>query len=128
MNMTAKESPKPSAFEGWALLEIFGHRMRWGFVTEVEIFGAKKARIDVHSSKGVVNTEFYSGDAIFCLTPTTEEAVKTQNDRWVPPPTAALPPREPRQRVHCDDESPCRDDDCMRDQETDGAFEDLDGG
>jgi hypothetical protein len=34
-------------FEGWAIIEIFGHRRLAGFVREVEIFGAKMAQVEV---------------------------------------------------------------------------------
>ena len=59
------------AFEGWAIVELMGHRTLAGFVSEVEQFGEKHMRIDVPSEPRV--TQFYGGKAIFSLTPTTEK-------------------------------------------------------
>lgn len=38
-------SEKP--FEGWAILELMGHRRLAGFISQVEMFGAAMLRIDV---------------------------------------------------------------------------------
>lgn len=69
-----------TAYEGWAILELMGHRRLGGYVREVEMFGAKSCRIDIPSAtkEGQVHaTQFYGGSAIYCLTPCTEEAART---------------------------------------------------
>ena len=66
-----------SAYTGWALLELMGHRRRVGQVREVEMFGGKLLRIDIpvivegKSDESV--TEFYGCTSIYGLTPISEE-------------------------------------------------------
>lgn len=63
------------AFEGWAILELMGHRRLAGWLTEREIAGAAFVRIDVPEGDGdrIATTQFYSPSAVYCITPTTEE-------------------------------------------------------
>lgn len=63
------------AFEGWAILEIMGHRVRPGYVKEVEMAGGKMIRIDIPVGADHV-TEFYGAAAIYALRPSTEEIVR----------------------------------------------------
>ncbi len=60
----------------WAIVELMGHRQRAGFVQEVEQFGTKQLRIDIHFGEGETATEFYGGSAIYALRPTTEEIAR----------------------------------------------------
>ena len=88
-----------SPFEGWAVLELMGHRKLAGYVSEQEIAGASFIRIDVPATNGEGNvaTQFYSAGAVYCLTPTTEQiarglAAHAQPEpvtRWELPPAAA---------------------------------------
>jgi len=76
------------AFEGFAILELMGHRRLAGWVSEQTLAGVAFIRIDIPAEKegtphalwdpdeqsyGV--TQFYSASAIYCLTPTTKETV-----------------------------------------------------
>jgi hypothetical protein len=66
-------------FEGWAILELMGHRRLGGKVSEVEMFGAKMCRIDVPHATDPDKTfvsQLYGGASIYCLTPCTEEAAR----------------------------------------------------
>ena len=68
-------------YEGWAVLELMGHRERPGYVKEVEIAGGKMLRIDIPVSKDdagndVTVTEFYGAGAIYCMTPCSEEIAR----------------------------------------------------
>jgi hypothetical protein len=67
-----------AAFEGWAILELMGHRRLAGRLTEVP--GGALAgfiRIDVPGEgDAVVATQFYAPSAIYCVTPTTEETAR----------------------------------------------------
>ncbi|MEW5422679.1 hypothetical protein [Amorphus sp. 3PC139-8] len=65
------------AFEGWALVELMGHRRRVGYVRQVESFGAKLLRIDI-PAEGDDVTEFYGGGAIYALRPCSEEIARAQ--------------------------------------------------
>lgn len=61
------------AFEGWAILELMGHRRLAGYVRAVELAGAGLLRIDVPGEGDTpIATQFYSPAALYCLTPTTE--------------------------------------------------------
>lgn len=86
-------------FEGWAILELMGHRKLGGYVREQNVAGAGFIRIDVPGRDGPAATQFYAPGALYCLTPVAEEvarrfALGTQPEpvtRWELP-----APREPR--------------------------------
>lgn len=73
------EAPRETP-QGWAVLELMGHRRLGGLVSEAELAGAKLIRIDVpgRDAAGAPNmtTQFYSPTALYCLTPTTEEVAR----------------------------------------------------
>ena len=67
-----------ATFEGWMILELFGHNMIAGFVSEQSIGGAAFIRVDVPALDGKEGfTKFFNGSAIYAMTPTTE-VVATQ--------------------------------------------------
>lgn len=75
--MTTETTNPP--FEGWAILEILGHRTRPGYVKEVEMFGGKLIRVDIPVKDGDVEghvTEYYGCPSIYSMRPATEEVVK----------------------------------------------------
>ena len=93
-----------TAYEGWAILELMGHRRLGGSVKEVEMFGAKMCRIDIPSTINedtTVATQFYGGGAIYCLTPCTEETARmvarmnqpAPVQRWELPPVRETSPQ-----------------------------------
>lgn len=61
-------------FASWAIVEIMGHRRLTGFLTEQEIGGRPMLRIDVLGANPV--TQIYSPEALFCITPVTEETAR----------------------------------------------------
>ncbi len=63
------------AFEGWAMLELMGHRQRIGYVREAEMFGGKLLRIDIPVEGGDV-TEFYGCSSVYALRPCSEEIAR----------------------------------------------------
>ncbi len=62
-------------FEGWAILEVMGHRRMGGFVREETLAGAGVLRIDIPSDEQTV-TQFYPPSSLYCLTPTTEATAR----------------------------------------------------
>jgi hypothetical protein len=79
--MTTTDQP---AFEGWAIVELMGHRRLAGMVTEAQIAGHAFIRLDVPAptigigddpEDGVRTdaTQFYSPAAVYCITPTSLE-------------------------------------------------------
>lgn len=89
-------------YEGWAIVELMGHRRLAGYVTEVEAFGAKLLRLDVAAGlvgdvpdelqgtppTDVAATQFYSSAALYCLTPTTERIARAVGVLAIPQPVA----------------------------------------
>lgn len=74
-------------FEGYAILELMGHRQRPGWVREVEMAGTKMMRVDIPVSKDdagqdVLVTEFYGGPSIYALRPCSEEIVRDWFKRY----------------------------------------------
>lgn len=63
-------------FDGWAILELMGHRQRGGYVKDVEMFGGKLLRIDIPVTAEKTITEFYGCNSIYALRPCTEEIVR----------------------------------------------------
>jgi len=67
-------------FEGWAILELMGHRRLAGFVSEATIGGGSFLRLDVPKGEDggseAVATQFYSPSAVYCITPTTEDIAR----------------------------------------------------
>lgn len=64
--------------ESWAVVEIMGHRVRCGRISEVEIAGTKFLRVDIPSDDGQYVTEFYGGGSIYAIRPASEEIVRRQ--------------------------------------------------
>jgi hypothetical protein len=64
-------------FEGWAILELMGHRRLAGYVQEIELAGAAFLRLDVPGGDEEPDaTQFYSPGAVYCLTPCAEELAR----------------------------------------------------
>jgi hypothetical protein len=61
----------------WCIVELLGHRVIAGFVSEVEIAGSGFLRVDLWAADGEPRaTQYVAPSSIYCLTPTTEEAVR----------------------------------------------------
>lgn len=86
-------------FQGWAILELMGHRRLAGWVTETELAGQGVLRLDVpHESDAAdeaaeehgedlwLATQFYAPSALYCLTPTTEDVARALAARNRPEP------------------------------------------
>lgn len=100
-------------FDGWAIVELMGHRVRCGRVTEVELAGGKMLRIDVHCADGSVVTEFYAASALYALRPCSEEVAKARTDDPRPIRPVEYREREARRLMdfsddaHDEDAPPC---------------------
>lgn len=73
-------------FEGWAVLELMGHRRLAGYVSEQEIAGKGFLRLDVPDGDTTAATQFYSPASVYCLTPTTEDIARSVAKRNQPTP------------------------------------------
>jgi hypothetical protein len=97
-------SEERELFEGWAVVEIFGHRKFTGYVRE---HGALY-RIDIPGADGkTIATQFYSEKAIFCMTPIDEETAKRFGVNNAPAPVTRyeLPP-PPKRELDQEDSCP----------------------
>lgn len=106
-------------FEGWAILELMGHRRLGGYVREQQIAGAAFLRIDVPKPRTddlpdvayqVEATQFYAPAAIYCITPTTEQMARAAAGTVAPITEwelrRALPAPEPGPEVDYPDSIP----------------------
>jgi len=60
-------------FEGWAIVELMGHRQTAGKVATVTVASAEMLRVDVPGpNEEMIATQYYGGSAIYCLTPCDE--------------------------------------------------------
>lgn len=60
----------------WGIVELMGHRRLAGRLTEQTVAGVVLLRVDVPALDGSLTTQFYGGQAIYCLTPTSEEIAR----------------------------------------------------
>lgn len=71
------EQQNESAFETWAIVEIFGHTRLAGCVTETQIAGKGFVRVDVPDTDELPGfTRFYGPDAIYSITPCDETVAR----------------------------------------------------
>lgn len=68
--------PTAAPFEGWAILELMGHRVRPGYVKEVEMAGGKMIRVDIPVTPSETVTEFYGCAALYAVRPCAEDIVR----------------------------------------------------
>lgn len=76
-------------FEGWAILELMGHRRLAGYVREHEIAGKGMLRLDIpgpSTADPAQATQFYSPEALYCITPTTEWIARQVARQYKPAP------------------------------------------
>lgn len=71
------------AFEGWAIVELFGHNTVAGYMTEQSIGGGAFIRIDVPAvnEDHPAFTKFYGDKAVYAITPVSEEVAKAAIQR-----------------------------------------------
>lgn len=66
------------SYEGWAIVEIMGHRRLAGYCRGQVMYGGTFLRIDCYegTSETATGTQFYGAGSVYCLTPTTEETAR----------------------------------------------------
>lgn len=62
------------AFEGWGVLELLGHRIRYGQVSQVMAFGEAFCRIDMPTDPPTF--ELYAGKSIYGWRPAPEATIR----------------------------------------------------
>lgn len=90
-------SDDSTAYTGWAVVELMGHRRIAGHVSEAAQYGTAMIRIDVPTEDGRPPiTQFYGGNSIYCLSPVTEDVARAVARRNQPAPVSPyeiLPPK-----------------------------------
>jgi hypothetical protein len=70
------------SFDSWAIVELFGHNVIAGRVSEQTIGGASFVRVDVPEIDDQPEfTKFFGGAAIYAITPTGEAEVRAACER-----------------------------------------------
>lgn len=59
---------------GWCVLELMGHRRLAGYLSQQDVASTAMLRIDVPCDPPT--TQYYSGSAVYCITPTTEDIAR----------------------------------------------------
>lgn len=58
----------------WGKLELMGHKVLVGLITETTLAGKGVLRVDIPGPDGSTSfTQFYSPDALYCLAPVSKE-------------------------------------------------------
>ena len=87
-------------FEGWAILELMGHRRLAGRVSEQEFAGSSFVRLDVYAEGDApIVTQLYSASAVYCLTPTSEDIARKLSTTSRPRPVSRYELGEPDEEV-----------------------------
>jgi len=60
----------------WAVIELMGHRRLAGRISPKTYAGREFVRLDIPGPDGKMQTQLYSPDAVYCITPTTEEIAR----------------------------------------------------
>ena len=68
----------------WVTLELMGHQMLAGRVSSETIGGTEFLRIDMYrdDEQEPFATQFYSGQAVYCISPTTEGLARKLSRDW----------------------------------------------
>ena len=74
-------------FEQWCVVELFGHQVLAGKVTEQQIGGQAFVRVDVPAvGRQPEFTKFYGTGAVYCMTPCDEQTARRVLDQVQPRP------------------------------------------
>ena len=110
-----------NAYEGHAIVELMGHNVIAGYVSEQTIAGVAMLRVDVPKvGDQEPFTKFFSGGAIYGITPTTQEIAERAAQRLRSRPVSEYVVSVPR-------EQPALVDSTTRDGDGDEYEEEDDG-
>lgn len=80
-----KNESTQEQFKHWAIVELMGHVRLAGMVMEEERFGCVMGRIDIPTGGDTFITQYFGGQSVYCITPTTEEIARLIADDFRPP-------------------------------------------
>ncbi|MEP0846049.1 MAG: acetyltransferase [Phycisphaerae bacterium] len=109
--MSESETAKRSEYEGWAIVEVMGHRRLAGYIREASIAGGAFVRIDVPDDSGIALTQLYGPGSIYAITFVTEQLARSLAKMWQPQPVRPWELPGPTNAGHAaeeiDVETPC---------------------
>lgn len=84
----------------WAIVELMGHKVVAGQVSKSEMLGKPMLRVDVPATSSYPEfTQFYGGDAIYCVTFVSEEVARlTTEQAKINPVSVYVPDLIPREK------------------------------
>lgn len=90
----SEESKSPdNGFDQWCIVELFGHQVIAGRVTEQVVGGSSFIRVDVPETDGQpAFTRFYGNGAIYSFTPVSEQVARLAIKRYTPKPVTIYIP------------------------------------
>jgi hypothetical protein len=110
---------KQESFDQWCIVELFGRQVIAGRVTEQVLGGGALLRVDVPETDGRPGfTRFYGQEAIYSITPVSEEAARLAVKRFQAEPVTVYVP-ELRQLAAANSHGPDWDDDDGDDEDED---------
>lgn len=84
--MRSPMADQPVAYEGWAIIEQYGHRRLAGYVRPVSMYGADMARVDIPQvDDQPARTQYIGGSSIYGLHP-CDEAIALVAAKTMPEP------------------------------------------
>ncbi len=94
---------KAKGYEGWGIVELFGHQTIAGRLSSETVGGCPMLRVDVPETEGAqAFTKFYGSGAIYAMTPTDEATAHMAAhsiqarpvELWIVPTQRSLPAAE----------------------------------
>ena len=81
------EQQRTASFDEWCLVELMGHNVLAGRVSEATVGGASLIRVDVPSVDEIPGfTKYFGASAIYAISPTTKATVEALVKRQRPKP------------------------------------------
>lgn len=97
--------PTTDKFESWAKVELFGHQVIVGKVSEAAIGGCNFLRVDVPAQgEAQAFTKFYGNGAVYAMTPVSEEVAMRLLGTYRSAPISTYELRELPPAAHADAE------------------------
>lgn len=122
------EQQTTEKFEQWCIVEIMGHNVFAGFVSERTLGGTAMIQVDVPQvdEEHPAFTKLFSANAIYAISPTTEEHARQAAARIRQRPvTLYIIPEPKRLSAHVSDEGYPDDNDLNDDDDGDEPSKDI---
>ena len=100
-------SETTNTFNEWAKVELMGHNVIVGKVSEVVLAGGAFLRVDVPAFNGLLKfTRFFSPNAIYGISPLSEEVARALLSHYRPDPVSRFEMPQLAEKVTDPDDGP----------------------